>query len=82
MDTGVGTVQFGWLQTGHLRGEEEEEEEGEGEGEEEGARSQSFVRALVFYRSFSSLVTRLVIRPHSSPTRKRTHTLSAIMSRM
>lgn len=47
-----------------------------------GARSPSCVWALVLYRSFSSLVTRLVIRPHSSPTRKRTHTLSVIISRM
>lgn len=34
------------------------------------------------YRSFSSLVTRLVRRPQASPTRKSTHTLSAITSRM
>lgn len=34
------------------------------------------------YRSFSSLVTRLVRRPQISPTRKSTHTLSVITSRM
>lgn len=34
------------------------------------------------YRSFSSLVTRLVRRPQTSPTRKSTLTLSAITSRM
>lgn len=34
------------------------------------------------YLSFSSLVTRLVMRPHSRPTRKRTHTASTITNRM
>ncbi|KAF3833063.1 hypothetical protein F7725_026728 [Dissostichus mawsoni] len=34
------------------------------------------------YRSFSSLVTLLVMRPHSSPTRKRMHTLREIISRI
>lgn len=37
---------------------------------------------VLLYLSFSSCVTRLVMRPHSSPTRKSMHTPTVIISRM
>lgn len=76
---GSGCVDWRWHCAGQLvtRGGGKE---GGGGGRESFERFRRAARRL--YRSFSSLVTRLVRRPQISPTRKSTHTLSVITSRM